>query len=80
MHYDVAATGVSFTAVGVVTPDPASLESILAWATRLQDPVEYVIVENTTSILSDFTCWRSHRTGKAFSRDLFSNRPHMEFR
>jgi hypothetical protein len=29
MYEDVAATGVRFTAVGVVTPDPASVESIL---------------------------------------------------
>ena len=49
MYEDVAATGVSFTAVGVVTPDPASVESILAWANRLQDRVEYVVVENATS-------------------------------
>jgi MinD-like ATPase involved in chromosome partitioning or flagellar assembly len=49
MYEDVAATGVSFTAVGVVTPDPASVESILAWANRLQDRVDYVVVENATS-------------------------------
>lgn len=41
MYEDVATTGVRFTAVGVVTPDPASVESILAWANRLQDKVEY---------------------------------------
>ncbi len=40
MYDDVAATGVSFTAVGVVTPDPASVESLLAWANRLQDRVD----------------------------------------
>ena len=59
MYEDVAATGVSFTAVGVVTPDPASVESILAWANRLQDRVEYVVVENATSPLSDFTYWKA---------------------
>lgn len=49
MYDDVAETGVRFTAVGVVTPDPASVESLLAWASRLQDRVEYVVVENATS-------------------------------
>jgi CobQ/CobB/MinD/ParA nucleotide binding domain len=39
MHEDVATTGVRFTAVGIVTPDPASVESVLAWASRLQDRV-----------------------------------------
>ncbi len=55
MYEDVAATGVCFTAVGVVTPDPASVESVLAWASRLQDRVEYVVIENATSALADFT-------------------------
>jgi MinD-like ATPase involved in chromosome partitioning or flagellar assembly len=32
MYEDVSATGARFTAVGVVTPDPASVESVLAWA------------------------------------------------
>ena len=55
MYEEVAATGVRFTAVGVVTPDPASVESVLAWANRLQERVEYVVVENSTSALADFT-------------------------
>jgi len=71
MYEDVAATGVRFTAVGVVTPDPASVESVLAWANRLQDRVQYVIVENATSALADFTYWKS--TEQAIvSRSLLS--------
>jgi hypothetical protein len=58
MHEDVSVTGVRFTAVGVVTPDPASVKCVLAWANRLQERVEYVIVENATSALADFTYWR----------------------
>jgi hypothetical protein len=42
MYEDVSATGPRFTAVGVVTPDPASVESVLAWANRLQDRVQVV--------------------------------------
>jgi hypothetical protein len=40
MYEDVSATGARFTAVGVITPDPASVESVLAWANRLQDRVQ----------------------------------------
>lgn len=80
MYEDVAAIGVTFTAVGVVTPDPASVESLLAWANRLQDRVDYVVVENATSALADFTYWNSteqaHRFREAFSPEVL----HMEFR
>ncbi len=80
MYEDVAATGVRFTAVGVVTPDPASVESILAWASRLQDRVEYVIVENATSALADFTYWKSTEQANRF-REVFSPAVlQMEFR
>ena len=80
MYEDVAATGVCFTAVGVVTPDPASVESVLAWASRLQDRVEYVVIENATSALADFTYWKSTEQASRF-RDAFSPEIlHMEFR
>src|ERR1700729_1551036 len=80
MYEDVAATGVRFTAVGVVTPDPASVESILAWANRLQDKVEYVIIENATSALSDFTYWRSTKQASKFREALAPTILQMEFR
>jgi hypothetical protein len=52
---DVSATGARFTAVGVVTPDPASVESVLAWANRLQERTQYLIVQNATSPQADFS-------------------------
>ena len=77
MYEDVAATGVRFTAVGIATPDPASVESVLAWANRLQDRVEYVIVENATSALADFTYWRSTKqASQVFTPAILQ----MEFR
>ncbi|MGC9225483.1 MAG: hypothetical protein ACP5E2_16355 [Terracidiphilus sp.] len=80
MYEDVAATGVRFTAVGIITPDPASVESVLAWANRLQDRVEYVIVENATSALADFTYWRSTKQANQF-REVFAPAIlQMEFR
>ena len=39
MYPDVAEAGIVFTAIGVVTSDPASVESVLAWAARLQNRV-----------------------------------------
>jgi MinD-like ATPase involved in chromosome partitioning or flagellar assembly len=80
MYEDVAATGVRFTAVGVVTPDPASVESVLAWANRLQDKVEYVIVENATSALADFAYWRSTKQANRFCEALSPTVLQMEFR
>jgi len=80
MYEDVAATGVRITAVGVVTPDPASVESVLAWANRLQDRVEYVIVENATSALADFTYWRSTKQADQFRQALAPVILQMEFR
>jgi MinD-like ATPase involved in chromosome partitioning or flagellar assembly len=80
MYEDVAATGARFTAVGIVTPDPASVESVLAWANRLQDRVEYVVVENATSALADFTYWRSTEQANRF-REIFAPAIlQMEFR
>jgi len=80
MYEDVAATGVRFTAVGIVTPDPASIESVLAWANRLQDRVEYVIVENATSALADFTYWRSTKQANQFRQAFTPAILQMEFR
>jgi hypothetical protein len=80
MHDDVAETGVRFTAVGVVTPDPASVESLLAWASRLQERVEYVVVENATSSPADFTYWRSTKQAIRFREAFSPEILQMEFR
>ena len=63
-----------------MTPDPASVESILAWANRLQDRVEYVIVENATSALADFTYWRSTKQANQFRQAFAPAILQMEFR
>ena len=80
MHEEVAATGTRFTAIGVVTPDPASVESVLAWASRLQDRVEYVVVENANSPLSDFTYWRGTEQANRFREAFSPTVLQMEFR
>src|SRR5579863_9205659 len=53
MYPDVADAGVVFTAIGIVTSDPASVDSVLDWATRLQERVEYVVVENSVAEYTD---------------------------
>ncbi len=80
MYEDVAAGGVVFTAVGVITPDPASVESVLAWASRLQDRVEYMIVENAVSPLADFTYWHSTEQAMQFRKVFAPTIIHMDFR
>ena len=55
MYPDVSDAGIVFTAIGVVTADPASVESVLAWASRLQNRVEYLIGENSITDHADFT-------------------------
>src|ERR1700683_1498388 len=47
MYPSVAEAGITFTSVGVITADPASVESVLAWASRLRDRTAYLIVENS---------------------------------
>jgi MinD-like ATPase involved in chromosome partitioning or flagellar assembly len=80
MFEDVAATGVTFTAVGIVTPDPASVESVLSWAARLQDRVNYVVVENAMTHQADFSYWRDSEQAKQFRTVLQPVVLTMEFR
>ncbi len=80
MYEDVAATGARFTAVGVVTSDPASVESVLAWANQLQERVQYLIVQNATSPQSDFSYWDSAEQALRFREALSPIVIRMEFR
>jgi len=68
MYPDVNAAGVVFTAIGVVTADPASVESVLNWASALQHRVAYIIVENHLTEHTDFTYWRDGEQAQEFRR------------
>jgi MinD-like ATPase involved in chromosome partitioning or flagellar assembly len=70
MYPDIASGGIRFTAIGVVTSDPASVESVLTWAGHLQDRVTYLIVENSITHNGDFTYWRNTREAEEF-RETF---------
>jgi MinD-like ATPase involved in chromosome partitioning or flagellar assembly len=80
MFEDVQALGVTFTAIGIVTPDPASVESVLSWADHLQDRVQYIIVENAITYPADFTYWRETEQAQLFQRALQPVVLTMDFR
>ena len=68
MYPDVTEAGVVFTAIGVVTSDPASVDSVLDWAAALQHRVAYVIVENNLTEHTDFTYWRDGEQAREFRK------------
>jgi MinD-like ATPase involved in chromosome partitioning or flagellar assembly len=68
MYPDVAEAGIVFTAIGIVTDDPASVESVLSWAARLHRRVAYLIVENSLTAQSDFTYWRASEQALQFQQ------------
>ncbi len=70
MYPDVAEVGIVFTAIGVVTSDPASVESVLSWATALRDRVAYIIVENNITEHADFTYWRESNQAEEFRQSF----------
>src|SRR5579863_472441 len=80
MYEDVSAIGARFTAVGVVTPDPASVESVLAWANRLQERAQYVVVQNATNPQADFSYWDSAEQAIRFREALSPIVIRMDFR
>jgi len=80
MYPDVAEAGIVFTAIGVVTADPASVESVLAWAERLQKRVAYLIVENHITQQPDFTYWRESDQAKDFQKRFHPAVVQMDYR
>jgi len=57
MYPSLTEQGIGLTAIGVITADPASVESILGWAGRLQERADYVVVENCAVPQPDFSYW-----------------------
>jgi len=80
MYESVAETGVVFTAIGLVTPDPASVESVLSWAQALQHRVEYLIVRNALSDPADFRYWEQTTAVAEFRRAFQPREISMEHR
>lgn len=80
MYPDVAEAGIVFTAVGIVTSDPASVESVLAWAVRLQNRASYLIVENCISDRTDFRYWRESEQALQFQKMFAPGVIQMDYR
>lgn len=72
--------GVAFTAVGIVTPDPASVESVLSWAHALQHRVEYLIVKNALTEPADFSYWEKTKQAEDFRQAFHPREIAMEYR
>jgi hypothetical protein len=66
MYQSAIEAGIAFTAIGVVTEDPASVASVLGWANQLQGRVAYIVVKNSTSPHSDFHYWENSLEAKKF--------------
>jgi hypothetical protein len=65
--YESVADTLSFTALAVVTSDPASVESLLSWAAQLQDRVSYVVVLNQQEDTQvGFSYWENTAEAKTF--------------
>jgi hypothetical protein len=80
MFTSVAELGVAFTAIGVVTPDPASVESVLSWAHALQDSVQYLIVKNAIVDPADFSYFENDLGASEFRRTFKPREITMEYR
>jgi len=80
MSSSVQEIGVAFTAIGIVTPDPASVESVLSWANALQRRVDYLIVKNAITDPADFTYWEQSPEAADFRRVFQTKIIEMEYR
>jgi MinD-like ATPase involved in chromosome partitioning or flagellar assembly len=58
MYPSVAEAGIVFTAIGVITNDPASVESVLGWVAQLQNRVSYVKPSANQQRVSRRRNWR----------------------
>jgi hypothetical protein len=80
MYSDVTEAGIAFTAVGIVTADPASVESVLAWASRLGNRTAYLIVENSTTEHTDFRYWLESEQALRFQQKYSPSVIRMDYR
>lgn len=64
---DASEFGISFTSIGVTTNEAGAVQSILKWANRLQDRVEYLIVLNEFREPGcDFAYWNAEPATQRF--------------
>jgi hypothetical protein len=80
MYPEVEPLNIAFTAIGVIIPDPASVQSLLAWSSRLRDRVQYLVVENASNIQPDFSYWRDAKKAEIFREEYHPVVLSVEFR
>jgi len=80
MYEGARELGVAFTAVGLITPDPASVESVLSWAHALQSRVEYLVVKNALTEPADFSYWERSPPAEQFRQAFDPQEITMEYR
>jgi MinD-like ATPase involved in chromosome partitioning or flagellar assembly len=80
MYEGARELGVAFTAIGLVTPDPATVDSVLKWADALQDRTDYLIVKNAISYPSDFGFWDDAAPAEKFRKAFKPSVIEMEYR
>src|SRR5258705_3259020 len=67
IYPELAAEGVKFTSIGMVTADPGSVESVLTWAEHLKQDVEYLIILNELDQPDEtFRYWNESDQAKEF--------------
>jgi MinD-like ATPase involved in chromosome partitioning or flagellar assembly len=79
MYEGARELGVTFTAIGLVTPDPASVDSVIKWANALQDRTDYLIVKNAVNNPSSFDAWDRAELAEQFRRTLRPQVIEMEY-
>jgi len=72
--------GVAFTAIGMVTPDPATVDSVVKWATALQKRTDYLIVKNAVNNPSNFDVWELANMAEHFRKTFHPEVIEMEYR
>lgn len=65
MYEPVSKEGIKFLAIGVITSEYATAETLINWANALQDRVEYLVVRNHRGGCDDFNALHSI-AGKQF--------------
>jgi MinD-like ATPase involved in chromosome partitioning or flagellar assembly len=71
--------GVAFTVIGMVTPDPATMDSVLKWADALQKRTAYIICKNSMNLRSDFSFWETAEPVAKFRKVFQPQEIEMEY-
>jgi GTPase SAR1 family protein len=86
IYPELEAAGIEFTSIGLVTADPGSVESILAWSIHLKEAVSYLVVLNELDREGEaFPYWFDSKEVQHFVRahspiviKMHSRRPDLE--